>query len=84
VLRATAPFPCQVATYSEIAKRIGNPGRPARSAMPWPQSGCQIILPCHRIVPADRSIGNYTGGADIQGHPAFARRQSSATGTLVP
>ncbi|MCA9860175.1 MAG: methylated-DNA--[protein]-cysteine S-methyltransferase [Thermomicrobiales bacterium] len=67
VLQATAAVPFGgLATYSEIARRISNPGASRAVGNALGRNPIPIILPCHRIVPADRSIGNYTGGVDIK------------------
>jgi len=53
-------------TYKWLAEKIGNPhatravGR-ALSKNPFP-----IILPCHRIIESDGSIGGYSSGVDIK------------------
>ena len=53
-------------TYKWLAEKIGNPratravGR-ALSRNPFP-----IILPCHRIIESDGSIGGYSSGVDIK------------------
>lgn len=85
VLQATAAVPPgQVATYSEIAKRIGNPGASRAVGNALGRNPVPIILPCHRIVPADRSIGNYTGGVDIKVTLLSLEGSPLPTGTLVP
>lgn len=67
VLQATAAIPAGgVATYSEIARRIGNPRASRAVGNALGHNPVPIILPCHRVVPANRSIGNYTGGVDIK------------------
>lgn len=67
VLQATASVPAGgVATYGEIAKRIGNPGASRAVGNALGRNPIPIILPCHRVVPADHSIGKYTGGSDIK------------------
>lgn len=79
VLQATAAIPSGgVATYSEIAKQIGNPGASRAVGNALGRNPVPIILPCHRVVPADRSIGNYTGGVDIK------VKLLSLEGTLLP
>lgn len=53
-------------TYKWLAEKIGNPratravGR-ALSRNPFP-----IILPCHRIIESDGSIGGYSSGVNIK------------------
>jgi methylated-DNA-[protein]-cysteine S-methyltransferase len=67
VLQATAGVPFGgVATYSEIAKQISNPGATRAVGNALGRNPVPIILPCHRVVPSDHSIGNYTGGVDIK------------------
>jgi methylated-DNA-[protein]-cysteine S-methyltransferase len=63
VLRAAVRIPVgEVATYGELAVRIGTP-RGARAvgnalgANPIP-----IVVPCHRVVPSSGGLGKYTGG----------------------
>ena len=79
VLQATAGIPVgDVATYSDIAKRIGNPGASRAVGNALGRNPIPIILPCHRVVPANRSIGKYTGGVDIK------RTLLSLEGALLP
>ncbi len=79
VLQATAAVPFGgTATYSEIARQIANPGASRAVGNALGRNPVPIILPCHRVVPADRSIGNYTGGVDIK------VRLLSIEGALLP
>lgn len=79
VLQATAEVPFgEVATYSQIAKQISNPGASRAVGNALGRNPVPIILPCHRVVPADHSIGNYTGGVDIK------VRLLSIEGALLP
>lgn len=61
------PFGCTV-SYGEIARRLGRP-RAARAvgaanaANPLP-----VVVPCHRVVAGDGSLGGYSAG------PAIKRR----------
>ncbi|MCU0268734.1 MAG: methylated-DNA--[protein]-cysteine S-methyltransferase [Acidimicrobiales bacterium] len=67
VLSAEVPYGA-TATYGELARRVGNPraSRAVGSAMatnPLP-----IVVPCHRVLRAGGSLGNYSGrgGADTK------------------
>ncbi len=63
VLRATARIPFgSVATYRDVARRAGNPDatRAAGSAVGW--NRVPIVIPCHRVVRSDGSLGDYGGG----------------------
>ncbi len=56
----------QLASYGEIAKSIGKPGAAravggANNANPLP-----IIVPCHRIIGANKSLTGFGGGLGIK------------------
>jgi len=66
-LRATCAIPRgQVATYAEIASRIGRPraaravGR-AEATNPMP-----LVIPCHRVVGSDGKLHGYGGRGGLQ------------------
>lgn len=67
VLRAVSTIPSgEVRTYQSIAKQIGSP-RAARAvgaalaANPFP-----LVIPCHRVICSDGSLGGYSGGVKIK------------------
>ena len=85
VLQATAAVPFGgVATYSEIARKIANPGASRAVGNALGRNPVPIILPCHRVVPADHSIGNYTGGVDIKVSLLSIEGVLLPTGASVP
>ncbi len=56
----------EVSSYGELARRIGQPGASravgqANGANPIP-----IIIPCHRVVSSNGSLGGYSGGLSIK------------------
>jgi O-6-methylguanine DNA methyltransferase len=63
VLLATLAIPKgRTATYKQIAERIGhkNAYRAVGSALK--KNPLAPIIPCHRVIKSDGSIGNYSGG----------------------
>ena len=55
-------------SYSELARRLGNP-----KAVRAVGSGCAtnplpIVVPCHRVLRSDGSLGGYRGGLSIKQH----------------
>jgi methylated-DNA-[protein]-cysteine S-methyltransferase len=55
-----------VCNYGDIARRIGQPGAAravgqANGANPIP-----IVIPCHRVIASDGTIGGYSGGLGIK------------------
>lgn len=63
----TIPFG-GLSTYQEIAQRIGKPKACRAVGNALGRNPIAIIVPCHRIVRSDASIGGYTGGLDIKQH----------------
>lgn len=67
VLRVTARVPAgRVATYAEIAKRAGNPRAPRAVGNALNHNPVAIVVPCHRVVRSDGSLGGYGGGVRIK------------------
>lgn len=67
VLRATARVPAgRVATYAEIAARAGNPRAPRAVGNALNHNPVAIVVPCHRVVRSDGSLGGYGGGVRIK------------------
>jgi len=67
VLRAEHAIPRgKLSTYGRIAAHIGHPGAAravgnALGANPFP-----VLIPCHRAVRADGSLGGYAGGLEMK------------------
>lgn len=69
VLDATAAVPFgTLTTYQNIARKIGKPGASRAVGNALGRNPIPVIVPCHRIVRSDWSIGGYTGGLDIKQH----------------
>lgn len=67
VLQAAARIPFgHVASYSDVARQIGKAEARRAVGNALGRNPIAIIIPCHRVVAADGSIGGYTGGLDIK------------------
>lgn len=67
VLAATSEVPFgRLATYRDIAQRIGRPEAMRAVGNALGRNPIPIIVPCHRIVRSDASLGGYTGGIEIK------------------
>jgi methylated-DNA-[protein]-cysteine S-methyltransferase len=65
-------------SYGELARRLGRPGGPravgqANGANPIP-----IVVPCHRVIAADGTLGGYGGGLELK------RRLLALEGLTLP
>lgn len=67
VLRAAARIPPgRVATYTQIAGRAGNPRASRAAGNALNHNPVAIIVPCHRVVRSDGSLGGYGGGLPVK------------------
>lgn len=65
VLRATARIPYGViSTYREIATEAGSPRAYRAAGNALGGNPVPIVVPCHRVLHADGSLGGYTGGLE--------------------
>lgn len=63
VLEATAGIPfAQVRTYREVAAEAGNARAVRAAGNALAANPVPIVVPCHRVVRSDGSLGGYAGG----------------------
>ncbi len=66
VLQATATIPYgETRSYGEVAEMAGGPGAARAAGTALSMNPIALIVPCHRVIKADGSVGGYGGG--IQG-----------------
>jgi methylated-DNA-[protein]-cysteine S-methyltransferase len=69
VLEATTQIPFgRLTSYRGIAERIGQPSATRAVGNALGRNPIPVVIPCHRIVRSDSSIGGYTGGLKIKQH----------------
>lgn len=56
----------QTASYQEIAERIGEPKAVRAVATAIGQNPVAIIIPCHRVIHSDGTVGEYHWGRDLK------------------
>jgi len=67
VLTATAQVPFgSLSTYRDIAQQVGRPSATRAVGNALGRNPIPVIVPCHRVVRSDHSLGGYTGGLDIK------------------
>jgi methylated-DNA-[protein]-cysteine S-methyltransferase len=67
VLEATATVPFgHVDTYAGIARKIGKPGATRAVGNALGRNPIPVIVPCHRVIRSDSTLGGYTGGLGIK------------------
>ncbi|MDO8665485.1 MAG: methylated-DNA--[protein]-cysteine S-methyltransferase [Gemmatimonadales bacterium] len=67
VLRETARIPVgKVLTYTEVAARAGNPRASRAAGNALHHNPVAIVVPCHRVLRSDGSLGGYGGGLQVK------------------
>ena len=65
VLRATASVPFgQITTYGRMARAAGSPRAARAAGNALGSNPIPIVVPCHRVLHADGTLGGYSGGLD--------------------
>lgn len=65
VWRALGAIPWgRVISYRELAARLGNPPAARAVGQALGANPIPIIIPCHRVIAADGSLGGFRGGLD--------------------
>lgn len=65
VLRATAGIPFgSVSTYRDVAGKAGNPKAMRAAGNALGSNPVPIVVPCHRVIRTDGSLGGYGGRVD--------------------
>lgn len=67
ILRATARVPYgEVITYRAAARRAGNEKASRAAGGALSSNPIPIVVPCHRVVATDGTLGGYAGGLDAK------------------
>jgi methylated-DNA-[protein]-cysteine S-methyltransferase len=51
-------------SYGELARRVGNPKASRAVGLANGRNPIAVIVPCHRVIAADGTLGGYGGGPD--------------------
>ena len=54
----------ETVSYAELARRIGRPGASRAVGSANGRNPIAIVVPCHRVIAADGTLGGYGGGLD--------------------
>ena len=54
----------QTISYGELARRVGNPRASRAVGQANAVNPIPLIIPCHRVIAADGSLGGYSSGPD--------------------
>ncbi len=67
VLRALRRIPYgALTTYMRLARQAGNPTAPRATGRAVGANPIPIVVPCHRVIASDGTLGGYGGGLDTK------------------
>jgi len=67
VLEATRAIPRgQVRSYADLARLVGRPGAARAVGQAMARNPLAIVVPCHRVVASDGTLGGYGGGLELK------------------
>ncbi|MBE9479465.1 MAG: methylated-DNA--[protein]-cysteine S-methyltransferase [Chloroflexi bacterium] len=64
-------------TYGELARRIGRPGAARAVGRALGSNPIPILIPCHRVLAADGSLGGYSGRGGVRTKEALLRLEGA-------
>ena len=77
VAAAPAPAPPATRSYAWVAKKIGKPKATRAVGAACGANPVPIIVPCHRVIAGDGSLGGFGGG------PALKKRLLTLEGVRL-
>ncbi|MCD4785665.1 MAG: methylated-DNA--[protein]-cysteine S-methyltransferase [Candidatus Eremiobacteraeota bacterium] len=57
-----------VISYGELAVNAGNPGAARAAGGACGKNHLPIIIPCHRVIASDGTLGGFTGGLNLKSY----------------
>ncbi len=67
ILEACMQIPYgETISYGELARRASNKGAARAAGQALAANPVPILVPCHRVICADGSLGGFSGGLDIK------------------
>ena len=64
-------------TYGELARRIGKPGAARAVGQALGNNPIPVLIPCHRVLASDGSLGGYSGRGGVQTKAALLRLEGA-------
>ncbi|HEX2064963.1 MAG TPA: methylated-DNA--[protein]-cysteine S-methyltransferase, partial [Acidimicrobiales bacterium] len=67
VVTTLAALPAsELVTYGRLAAMAGYPGRARAVGRAMASNPLPVVIPCHRVLAGDGSLGGYSGGTDVK------------------
>ena len=65
-------------SYADIAKAVGDPNATRAVGMANGKNPIAVLVPCHRVIRSDGTLGGYAGGLDRK------KQLLAAEGAMIP
>lgn len=67
VYKACRDIPAgETASYADLARAVGKPNAARAIGQAMSQNPCPLVIPCHRVVRSDGSLGGFTSSQGIR------------------
>ncbi len=66
----------ETASYGAIARRVGAPRAARAVGGAMGRNPLTLIVPCHRVIAADGTLGGYGGDGPFERHESLARKRA--------
>jgi O-6-methylguanine DNA methyltransferase len=70
-------------SYAEIARRIGRPNAQRAVGSANNANPVALVVPCHRVIAADGSLGGYAGGAELKARLLAMEQSTPDSGRML-
>jgi O-6-methylguanine DNA methyltransferase len=70
-------------SYAEVARRMGRPKAQRAVGSANNANPVALIVPCHRVIAADGSLGGYAGGPDLKARLLAMERSRPSSDRLL-
>jgi len=68
----------KTASYKDLAERVFRPGGARAVGMAMSRNACPIVIPCHRVVRSDGSLGGFSGDGGVEQKQGLLEMESAA------
>jgi methylated-DNA-[protein]-cysteine S-methyltransferase len=69
----------QTRSYKELAERVGRPGGARAVGMAMRHNPCPIVVPCHRVLRSDGSLGGFSSPGGVASKRALLQMEAAGT-----
>ncbi|MBU0617216.1 MAG: MGMT family protein, partial [Planctomycetes bacterium] len=69
----------QTRSYKQLAEQLGRPGAARAVGTAMSRNPCPIVVPCHRVVRSDGSLGGFSGPDGVNTKHRLLQMEAAAS-----